>query len=187
MRQPKQPPAGVETTPHGTVVPLREAARVLRRDHRSLINAIKAGTMRGGAIANPQRLRWYVYADELTKQARPEAAAAADSHDLRAEIDGLCAQYTDLRNHNEGLRAQTEDLRAQNSDLRHQNEGVRNENVSLMEANRILIATQQNLLDADQASVDKYRDLARSYLDALAQFMTPGSVRDLAGGLGADL
>ena len=180
MRQPKEPPAGVETTPHGTVVPLREAARVLQRDHRSLINAIKAGTMRGGAIPNPQRLRWYVYADELTKQARPdEAAAAAQSRDLRAEIDELRAQ-------NEGVRAQNEDLRAQNTDLRNHNEGVRNENVSLMEANRILIATQQNLLDADQATVDKYRDLARGYLDALAQFMTPGSVRELAGDLGTD-
>lgn len=154
----------METTPQGAVVPLREAARVLQRDHRSLINAIKAGNMRGGAIPHPQRLRWYVYADELTNEARPAAAAAADTHgqDLRAENDELRAQNTVLRN-------------------------VRIQNVSLTEANRILIATQQNLLDADQATVDKYRDLARSYLDALAQFMTPGDVGELAGDLGTDL
>ena len=55
--------------------------------------------------------------------------------------------------------------------------------VSLSEANRLLIAAQQELLDADRATNDaaeKYRAVARSYLDALAQFMTPGHLGDMA-------
>jgi predicted nucleic acid-binding protein len=55
--------------------------------------------------------------------------------------------------------------------------------VSLSEANRLLIAAQQELLDADRATNDaaeKYRAVARNYLDALAQFMTPGNLGDLA-------
>jgi hypothetical protein len=63
-------------------------------------------------------------------------------------------------------------------------EDLRAQVVSLSEANRLLIAAQQELLDADRATNDaaeKYRAVARSYLDALAQFMTPGHVGDLAG------
>ena len=55
--------------------------------------------------------------------------------------------------------------------------------VSLTEANRLLIAAQQDLLDADRSTseaADKYRAVARNYLDALAQFMTPGNLGALA-------
>ena len=65
MTQPKQPPPGVETTPGGPVVSLSEAATRLGRDPRTIIRAIKASEIRGGALPRPERLRWYVYADEL--------------------------------------------------------------------------------------------------------------------------
>jgi hypothetical protein len=42
-----------------------------------------------------------------------------------------------------------------------------------MEANRMLIADQQDFLDADQSTreaADRYRAVARNYLDALALF-----------------
>jgi hypothetical protein len=144
MTQPKQPPPGVETTPQGLVVPLKEAAARLGKDPRTVIRAITAGEIRGGAMPRPERLRWYVYADELPPEpgtVSPPPPAAGALEDLRAQI------------------------------------------ISLTEANRLLIAAQQDLLDADQAShgaAEKYRAAARSYLDALAQFMTPGHLGDLA-------
>ena len=144
MTQPKQPPPGVETAPQGPVVSLQEAAARLNKDPRTVIRAIKAGEIRGGAMPRPERLRWYVYADELptaTPVAAPAPADAVVVEDLRAQV------------------------------------------VSLSEANRLLIAAQQVLLDADRATNDaaeKYRAVARSYLDALAQFMTPGHLGDLA-------
>jgi hypothetical protein len=142
MTPPKQPPPGVETTPGGPVVSLSEAAKRLGKDPRTIIKAITAGEIRGGAMPRPERLRWYVYADELGP---PPGAAPPPS---RADADELRAQI-----------------------------------VSLTEANRLLIAAQQDLLDADSAtstSVDKYRAVARNYLDALAQFMTPGNLGELA-------
>jgi hypothetical protein len=142
MTQPKQPPPGVETTPKGPVVSLQEAASRLGKDPRTVIRAITAGEIRGGAVPRPERLRWYVYADALPGAAAPTATPPApDVQDLRAQV------------------------------------------VSLSEANRLLIAAQQELLDADRATNDaaeKYRAVARSYLDALAQFMTPGHLGDLA-------
>ena len=62
-------------------------------------------------------------------------------------------------------------------------DNLRAQIVSLTEANRLLIAAQQDLLDADRATnaaTDKYRAVARNYLDALAQFMTPGNLGELA-------
>lgn len=143
MTQPKQPPPGVETTPQGAVVSLKVAAARLGKDPRTLIRAITAGELRGGAMPRPERLRWYVYADALP----PEPGAAAPAAPSGA----------------------VEELRAQV--------------VSLQEANRLLIAAQQDLLDADQSThtaADKYRAVARSYLDALGQFMTPGHLGELA-------
>jgi hypothetical protein len=142
MTQPKQPPPGVETTPGGPVVSLSEAAKRLGKDPRTIIRAIKASEIRGGAMPRPERLRWYVYADELPPlPGAPPPPSGADVDDLRAQL------------------------------------------VSLTEANRLLIAAQQDLLDADSstsAAADKYRAVARSYLDALAQFMTPGNLGELA-------
>lgn len=144
MTQPKQPPPGVETAPQGPVVSLQEAATLLDKDPRTVIRAIKAGQIRGGAMPRPERLRWYVYVDELPSTApSPVPAATAD-----AVVDDLRAQV-----------------------------------VSLQEANRLLIAAQQDLLDADRATNDaaeKYRAVARNYLDALGQFMAPGHLGDLA-------
>ncbi|OBS01901.1 hypothetical protein A9W98_17755 [Mycobacterium gordonae] len=143
MTQPKQPPPGVETTPGGPVVSLSEAAKRLGKDPRTIIRAITAGELRGGAMPRPERLRWYVYADALPPPpgAAPPPAPSPDVDDLRAQV------------------------------------------VSLTEANRLLIAAQQDLLDADRSTgeaADKYRAVARNYLDALAQFMTPGNLGELA-------
>ncbi len=142
MTQPKQPPPGVETTPGGLVVSLAEAAKRLNKDPRTIIRAIKTGSLRGGAMPRPERLRWYVYADELP------AAPSEVLPPVGGEVDGLRAQV-----------------------------------VSLTEANRLLIAAQQDLLEADRSTseaADKYRAVARNYLDALAQFMTPGNLGELA-------
>jgi hypothetical protein len=140
MTTPKLPPEGVETAPTGDVVSLAEAATRLGKDPRTLIRAITRGELRGGAMPRPERLRWYVYADELPGSVTTSAASG--------ELEALRAQV-----------------------------------VSLQEANRLLIAAQQDLIEADQAtgqSAEHYRAVARSYLDALAQFMTPGHLGELS-------
>jgi len=89
MTQPKQPPPGVETQPQGHVVWLQDAAERLNKDPRTIIRAITAGTIRGGAVPRQQRLRWYVYADELAPAAPPTATAPQSDvlvEDLRAQL-----------------------------------------------------------------------------------------------------
>ena len=106
MSQPKQPPAGVETEPHGQVVPLKEAAARLGKDPRTLIKAITAGELRGGAMPRPERLRWYVYTDELP--AVPGAAATAVAFD--GVLQDLRAQIVSLTEANRLLIAAQQDL-----------------------------------------------------------------------------
>ena len=92
MSEPKTPPAGVETEPQGPVVPLKEAASRLGKDPRTLIKAITAGRLRGGALPRPERLRWYVYADELPAAAgRRLRSTPADAlvEDLRSQVVSL--------------------------------------------------------------------------------------------------
>jgi hypothetical protein len=90
MTAPKQPPPGVETTPGGSVVFLAEAATRLDKDPRTVIRAITAGQIRGGALPRPERLRWYVYEDELP----PLPGSGSPPHDglvedLRAQVVSL--------------------------------------------------------------------------------------------------
>lgn len=139
MAEFKQVPVGVETTPTGPHVSLREAAAALNKDPRTLIRAITSGELRGGAIPRPERLRWYVYRDQLPGQpaSSPTSPSSTEIADLRAQL------------------------------------------VTQMEVNRLLIAAQQNMLAAHDAA-ERYRDVAQNYLDALAQFVTPGHMGEFA-------
>jgi len=106
MSQPKQPPVGVETEPQGVVVSLKEAASRLGRDPRTLIKAITAGELRGGAMPRPERLRWYVYADELPTL--PGAAPTPVPFDTL--LQDLRAQVVSLTEANRLLIAAQQDL-----------------------------------------------------------------------------
>ncbi|KUI36246.1 hypothetical protein [Mycobacterium sp. GA-2829] len=151
MTAPKQPPPGVETTPEGPVVSLREAAAVLGKDPRTLKRAITAGEIRGGASPRPERLRWYVYASELESgqpEAEPTPPPTSEVETLRAEVEDLRAQVVSLTETNRLLIAAQQDV---------------------MDADR-----------SYREAADKYRAASQKYLDALTQFMTPGHLGDLA-------
>ena len=87
-------------------MPLKEAAARLNKDPRTVVRAITAGTIRGGAMPRPERLRWYVYADELP----PEPGAAAAPPPPTPELDDLRAQVVSLKETNRLLMAAQQDL-----------------------------------------------------------------------------
>jgi hypothetical protein len=155
MTQPKQPPPGVETTPGGPVVPLAEAAARLGKDPRTLIRAITNGTIRGGAMPRPERLRWYVYADELS--AEPSATPPPSP----ARVEDLQAQVISLAEANRLLIAVQQDLLDAGQ--------------SAKEAADMAIEAARMSSEAS----DKYRAAAQNYADALSQFMTPGHLGGL--------
>ncbi|AQA07153.1 hypothetical protein BVC93_32200 (plasmid) [Mycobacterium sp. MS1601] len=110
MSEPKQPPPGVETEPQGDVVSLQEAASRLGRDPRTLIKAIRAGTLRGGAMPRPERLRWYVYASELPPVAGALSSPSTTLAAPNERIQDLQSQIVSLQEANRLLIAAQQDL-----------------------------------------------------------------------------
>jgi hypothetical protein len=163
MTPPKQPPPGVETTPGGSVVPLSEAAARLGKDPRTLIRAITSGAIRGGAMPRPERLRWYVYTDELPTEPSPAAPAPPD-----ARVEDLRAQVISLMEANRLLIAVQQDLLDAGQSAKEAAD------TAIAAANLAVEAASKSSLAAD-----KYRAVSRSYADALSQFMTPGHLGDL--------
>ncbi|EIU74864.1 hypothetical protein MA6G0728R_5253 [Mycobacteroides abscessus 6G-0728-R] len=175
----KYPPDGVETAPTShDVVGLREAARLLGKDPRTVRNAIIAGRIRGGAEPYPQRLRWYVYPDQLPHHPSEQVGQAPGGP---AEAAGAGAPESATRLIAE-QQAVIADQRAQIVALEHNN--------------RLLSTAVDDLLDALEeykAGGNSYREAAghfqsaadgiasslRKHRDALAQYTTPGHLGDL--------
>ena len=163
----KHPPDGVETRPTSEdIVWLRDAARELGRDHRTIKDRIIHGEIRGGAIPHTHRLRWYVYADELPTRSRGPHAQAAETaaplpDELRAAqdvIDAQAAQIVTLEHNNRVLTAAVQDLL---DGLDHYKAGAR------------------SALDAAhhfEAAADKFASSVQGHRDALAHQLTPGNL-----------
>ncbi|WP_336513615.1 hypothetical protein [Mycobacteroides abscessus] len=176
----KYPPDGVETIPTShDVVGLREAARLLGKDPRTVRNAILAGRIRGGAQPYPQRLRWYVYPDQLPSRSSTQMAQAPGQPSEAANPVGVSDSTARLVIEQQAVIA---DQRAQIVALEHNN--------------RILSTAVDELLDALEeykAGGNSYREAAahfqsaadgiaaslRRHRDALAQYTTPGHLGDL--------
>ncbi|MEB3023434.1 MULTISPECIES: hypothetical protein [Mycolicibacter] len=163
----KFPPAGVETAPTSTdIVSLRDAARILGRDHRTVQAMITKGTLRGGAEPQPQRLRWYVYRDALpattadsqTIQSADQTAVIADQ---AAVIADQAARIVTLEHNNRLLAGGVEDLL---DGLEHYKAGAE----SALQAARHF-----------EAAAAKYGTAVRAHRDALAQYMTPSNISAL--------
>lgn len=156
----KYPPGGVATEPvqDQPYVPLRDAARRLHMDRRTLQAAVASGDVRGWARPGPQRLRWYVYEDQLPLPSPTTAPAAGEEIGrLRSEIAALRAEVADLRVDRDAVA----NLRAQV--------------VALTETNLLLLGAQDDLSGAATA----LQSATQKYRQALAQFMTPGHPGEL--------
>jgi hypothetical protein len=170
----KLPPAGVATSPlpDRPWVPLRTAAARLRMDHRTVQAAIANGEIAGWARPAPQRLKWFVYDDQLPAGSDGDGSAVTA---LRAEVAELRAQVSALSTAPprsdvaELVRAVTAEVLAESRRVAAQESAdLRATVTSLTETNLLLLGAQDDLAAAGA----KYRQ-------ALAMFLTPGH----AGGL----
>lgn len=139
----------------------REAARILRRDVRTVRRMIEDGEIDGGAQPGQKYRRWYVYIDQLPSAAPPRrgrAPASPTKHTV-AEVNTL--------------RAQKDRLQADNTELRARL-------MSAEETNRLLLASQATLREAVTdyqssvaeilAGIDGYRQAADGYRDSAEHF-----------------
>jgi hypothetical protein len=190
----RYPPAGVaiEPAPDRPFIALKDAARRQHIDRRTLQNAVVAGDVDGWARPGPQRLRWYVYEDQLPTTppaggGEPQDSALADADEvagLRREVAALRAQVETLAQQASGvdipraIEAARKELRAELGEMTESAVAdLRAHIVTLTETNLLLLEAQEEL-----GSVATTLDsVAQKYRRALAQFMTPGHVGELTG------
>jgi hypothetical protein len=189
----KYPPAGVarEPAPDRGFVALKDAARRLHMDRRTLQNAVVAGEVGGWARPGLQRLRWYVYEDQLLTTApgssdAPEGAAPPAERDdvagLRREVAELRARVEILQRGAGGVDVAQAIASARN-ELRAELAGMtesaladlRAHIVNLTETNLLLLEAHEEL-GGVATTLDS---VAQKYRRALALFMTPGHPGEL--------
>jgi hypothetical protein len=135
----------IETSPEPgrAVMTAREAARVLRKDHRTIQRMIQDGELDGGADPSGQRRRWYVYTDQIGRS-------------------GLISSRPDAP-----------DLLTENERLREENTELRARLLSSEESNRLLLASQATMREAltdYQSSVDELLAGATGFREAAGHF-----------------
>jgi hypothetical protein len=190
----RYPPAGVaiDPAPDRPFIALKDAARRQHIDRRTLQNAVVAGDVDGWARPGPQRLRWYVYEDQLPTTppaggGEPQGSGLADADEvagLRREVAALRAQVETLGQQAGGvdipraIEAARKELRAELGEMTESAVAdLRAHIVTLTETNLLLLEAQEEL-----GSVATTLDsVAQKYRRALAQFMTPGHVGELTG------
>lgn len=148
----QRPPSGVpsEPTPDRPYIPLKDAARLLHLDRRTLQASLLEGRVQGWARPGPRRLRWFVYEDQVSTGARSDASGEVAR--LRSEVAELRAELAQVSQ----TLGSVADLRAQV--------------VTLTETNLLLLGAQEEL-----GTVASAMDRAvQNYREALGLFMTPG-------------
>ncbi|GAT07678.1 hypothetical protein H7I77_09990 [Mycolicibacterium novocastrense] len=149
------------------VISARQAARILRRDVRTIRRMIESGALQGGATAGPKQKRWYVYVDQLppasSEQPTPSATGSDEVADLKAQIVTLQETNRLLSASHALTLAAMEDYKAGAEGFRIAAEGYRQAALKY------------------QSAAEGFHGALEHQRDALAQFTTPGHLGDTAG------
>lgn len=171
----------IETSPQPgrPVMTAREAARLLRKDPRTIQRMIDSGELAGGAHLGPQRRRWYVYADQFGRPGEAVNKELERSDSVEIERDRLLRENAELRAELISTRDAYHVVLASQATMR---EAIADYQRSVDE---ILTGTNafrdaavhfQAAVVGLQASNTKLNEVAGSYSDALHQHLIPGHV-----------
>lgn len=177
--------------PGRPTVSLRQAARLLRRDPRTVQRMVRDGELEGGYESTAhQRARWYVYSDQLSAPIRrPADATPSDSStasqeimELREEVAAAKAQAAQAIESNRLILASQAMLLTALSQYRN----ASNEINAISEDYRAIIEDYRGLIERHAGAAQRYRDSADSFADILenyrdivSQFFTPNDASAL--------
>lgn len=187
----KESGMGIENRPQEgrPIISAREAARMLRRDVRTVRRMIERGDVHGGATAGPKQRRWYVYLDQLPGPTPPTSTPPVDASSTSG--DTASATIATLRAENLELRVQLASTQ-ETAQLLIASQAVVLEAVEQYRVSAAEIASAadgyRTAADGYQQSADHYRRAATGfqsgtdnligvldrYRDALSQFTLPG-------------
>lgn len=154
------------------VTGVREAARILGRDVRTVRRMIESGQLEGGASSGGQRRRWFVYSDQLVTQP-PAHSRVARSED--GEIAALRAEVADLRARAMAAEEGERLLLAGQATLRDAVRESQSMLAAVVAANeRMVRGTDGYRAAADgyRSAADEFREGATGYVQAVSQAQT---------------
>lgn len=157
----------IENRPHQRrpVVTAREAARILRRDVRTVRRMVEDGEIEGGATAGPKQRRWYVYLDQLPSPMPP--ASTRSGADASATVEAA-ATIAALRTENLDLRTQLASTQETAQLLIASQAAI----LEAVEQYRVSVAEIANASDGYRAAADGYQQSADHYRQAASGFQT---------------
>lgn len=176
--------------PGRPVMTAREAARLLRKDPRTIQRMIEAGELDGGAHQGPQRRRWFVYADQFNRPSTESTPASQTAvGDVAAERDRLLLENADLRaeliSTQEAYRLVLASQATMHEALTDYQRSV-DELLAGTTAFRDAAGHFQAAVSGLQSSNSKLNQVAGAYSDALHQGLIPGHAGTL-GNAGPNL
>jgi hypothetical protein len=168
------------------VIGAGEAARILRRDVRTVRRMVESGDLDGGATAGPTKKRWYVYADQIPAalamatptQHLPSSPSTGGDEvaDLKAEIVTLKEVNRLLTASNALSLAALEDYKAAADGYRKAADGYR----ASAEGNQAAADGYREAAQKYQSAADGFHGALVHHRDAVAQYTTPGHLGDLS-------
>lgn len=177
--------------PGRPTVSLRQAARLLRRDPRTVQRMVRDGELEGGYESSAQqRARWYVYSDQLSAPIRRpadtsppvNASASSEIRELREEVAAAKAQAAQAIESNRLILASQAMLLTALSQYRN----ASNEINAISDDYRAVIEDYRGIIERHAGAAQRYRDSADSfadilenYRDIISQFFTPNDASAL--------
>lgn len=166
-----------------------QAAKILRRDARTIRRMIKDGDLAGYVHTGQNQSRWYVYRDQipiLANPAAPGSAPAADTQapysDLQDEVASLRADVASLSETNQLLlAAQALILTA----VDHYQEA--SEEVAGVAQDQLHLAERYHTATGHfRSSADTFANALRNYRDIIAELIAPANISGITGAPGTD-
>lgn len=169
--------------PGRPTVSLRQAARLLRRDPRTVQRMVRDGELEGGSVSAKQRTRWYVYSDQLspTGQLRSERSSPSDStpsseiSQLRAEVAAAKAQAAEAVESNRLILASQAMLLTALSQYRNAGDEIS----AISDDYRAIIDRHAEAAHRYRDSADSFASILETYRDVISQFFTPNDASTL--------
>lgn len=169
--------------PGRPTISTRQAAKLLRRDPRTVRRMIRDGELEGGCQVLNERTRWFVYSDQIAAPTRPgrpptPTPYASEVEDLRAAVARATAEKLATQETNRLLLASQDLL----MDALGQYQQATEEAVAIANEYRELSGRHHDAAERFRDSADKFATVIGNYRDIIGQHTTPDDLSSLGSG-----
>ena len=166
--------------PGRPTISTRQAARLLRRDPRTVRRMIRDGELEGGCQILNERTRWFVYSDQIPAPTRPSAPQpstpdTSELDELRVAVARANSEKLAIQETNRLLLASQGLLVAALSQYQQATE----EAVAIANEYRELSGRHHNATERFRDSADKFATVIGNYRDIIGQYTTPDDLSSL--------